>query len=108
MIQSKDKLGKKSSIKIIDQEGKVSFDGLLSEIPLKEEYILQKSMELFHEKEPCIIYRTHIIKKFHLLFYEELKRSGECKILCSEKGEYFEVMDIDNFEFSECTAYLKI
>lgn len=65
---------RKGYLKIIDSDGKIIFHGMITDLPLKETYIYSKSLELFNEKEPCIIYRTHIMKKFYLELYDFLSQ----------------------------------
>lgn len=36
------------------------YDGLLKDVPLKEEIILQKSLEFFDDPEPCHIHRSAV------------------------------------------------
>lgn len=59
-------------MKIVHKDGHIVFQGSIIDLPLKEEYIIKKSIELFHEKEPCIIYRTHVMNKFYLKLYDFL------------------------------------
>lgn len=62
------------NIRISDASGETIYDGPFNELPVKEEYIIKKSVELYQEPEPCIIYRTHILKKLYL---EMLDAVGE-------------------------------
>ncbi|MCR5690990.1 MAG: hypothetical protein K6G62_02115 [Eubacterium sp.] len=54
------------NISVTDSAGQVLFEGPFNELPVKEDYIIEKSTELYSEPEPCIIYRTHILKKLYL------------------------------------------
>ncbi|MBO5488389.1 MAG: hypothetical protein J5972_00605 [Eubacterium sp.] len=47
-------------------DGETIFSGAFNELPVREDYIIAKSIELYNEPEPCIIYRTHISKKLYL------------------------------------------
>lgn len=53
------------------ENGDVLYEGAFNELPVKENYIIEKSVELYQEKEPCIIYRTHIVKKLYLDILEQ-------------------------------------
>lgn len=33
------------------------------QLPIKEDVIIKKSIEIFNDAEPCILHRTHIMKK---------------------------------------------
>ena len=41
-----------------------------------KEYIVEKSVELYKEPEPCIIYRTHIMKKFYIEVMDYLQEKN--------------------------------
>lgn len=59
------------TISLTNKEGLELFCGPFNELPIQEDFILKKSMELFHEPEPCIIYRTQITRKFYLELLEK-------------------------------------
>lgn len=89
------------AIKIIDEKGNEIFNGAVTELPLKEEYIIAKSIERFNESEPCIIYRTHIQKIFYLELYEKIERfkdSNIYKIMCTEINDFFDNVSLDTNE----------
>lgn len=48
----------------ITKDGKKLYDGRISDIPLKEEYIIRKSVELFDDDDPCIIHQSYVIKEY--------------------------------------------
>lgn len=48
---------------LTDNNGRIIYEGAFSSLPLNEEYIIKKSIELFNDEEPCIIHRTYIIRK---------------------------------------------
>lgn len=86
---------KSTIIEIIHNDETIIYKGMLSELPLREEYIVAMSIELFSEKEPCIIYRTHIIKKFFLNFYEALSNIKNSDIPCIQLENYFNNIELD-------------
>jgi len=53
----------KQKIQILDGS-KVLYEGRISDIPIKEEFIIQKSIELFDDEDPCIIHQSYIIKEY--------------------------------------------
>jgi len=57
------KLKKKKTLKILRNE-KVIFNGKFIDLPIKESYIIQKSVELFDDEDPCIIHQSYVIKEF--------------------------------------------
>lgn len=50
-------------IMLFDSSGNIILKDELKSVPLKEEYIIKKSIELFNDSEPCIIHRNFVIKK---------------------------------------------
>ena len=85
------------SIEIKSRDGAVVYHGPMNELPIKEEYMLEKSMELYQEPEPCVIYRTHIAKKLYLDIYESLAKrlqKGEYAC-CDDLCEYFSHIELD-------------
>lgn len=71
----------------------------LLKLPLKEDYIINKSKELYSEEEPCIIYRTAIINKTGL----EILKIVEEKNMVNKKIEYREFKELfgDILDISE-------
>lgn len=92
---------KVGTIRITKADGLVIFCGLITELPLREDYIMSKSIERFNESEPCIIYRTSIAKKFYIQLFDKLKYFKEkniTNILCSEVNEFFSNINLDTRE----------
>lgn len=54
---------KKKTIKIIKNE-QVLYNGKLIDLPLKDEYIIKKSIELFDDEDPCIIHKSYVMKGY--------------------------------------------
>jgi len=44
-------------------EGQVIYKGRFLDIPIKDDYIVKKSIELFDDDDPCIIHKSYCIKK---------------------------------------------
>jgi hypothetical protein len=63
-------------ISLIDFDNNTIYEDRFSSLPIKEDGIISESMELFHDGEPCIIYRTYITKKF----FQELENYLECML----------------------------
>jgi hypothetical protein len=54
---------KKAKINVQSQ-GKVLFKGKLMDIPMKDEAIIKRSIEVFDDDDPCIIHRSFVVKQF--------------------------------------------
>lgn len=57
-------------IVFLDEKNNIILRSELTELQLDENYILNESMKRFNDPEPCIIYRSYIIKKFYIEFYD--------------------------------------
>ncbi len=90
-------------IKIVGCDGTILYYGRVMELPIKEDYILAQSLEVYQEKDPCIIYRTHIIKRFLLKLYEALKETDDNGIACLELKNYFKELDLT---FQDSNRYI--
>lgn len=51
------------TIHIIDSHGGTLFNDGLQRLPFSEDYIVAKSIELFQQSQPCIIYKSYIISQ---------------------------------------------
>jgi hypothetical protein len=56
-------MGKKAKVKI-ESEGKLLFKGKLLDIPMKETAIINRSIEVFDDDDPCIIHRSFVVKQY--------------------------------------------
>lgn len=85
------------NVMIKTENGRILFEGSLNELPVKEDYVISKSRELYNEDEPCIIYRTHITKKLYLDIWEQLKekQGKETIVDCNSYQELLSPLAID-------------
>jgi len=71
-------------ITFIDSNGDIILKEKITSLPLKEECIINKSIELFNDNEPCIIHRTFIMKKIYFeieQFFDRVLNDGNFEIL---------------------------
>lgn len=71
-------------ITFIDRNGRTKLECKLNSLPLNDEKIIEKSIELFSDHEPCIIHKSFAMKK--LLFeideyFSEVLPSGKGQII---------------------------
>ncbi|OPZ93010.1 MAG: hypothetical protein BWY74_01321 [Firmicutes bacterium ADurb.Bin419] len=88
-------------ISFINCNGEIFFRAKITSIPLKEESIVKKCIELFNDSEPCIIHRSFAIKKIYFEIkdmFEQVLNKGENVILKDNIPEIIEMIDIDNKE----------
>lgn len=48
---------------IKDYDETVIYSGPILDMPIKEEYIIKKSIDIFDDEDPCIIHKSYAIKK---------------------------------------------
>lgn len=78
-------------ITFIDRNGRIELQCKLNSLPLKEEKIIEKSMELFNDPEPCIIHKSYAIRKLLLEIDEYLSEAlpeGKGQIMCENIPQY--------------------
>ena len=63
------------SVLVTAKNGDIIYEG-----SVREDYIIEKSKELYNEEDPCIIYRTHIMKSLYLAIWEQMKESRKKKL----------------------------
>ncbi|MDF2881083.1 MAG: hypothetical protein K0R54_1640 [Clostridiaceae bacterium] len=51
---------------LTDYSGQVIFHGRITSLPLKEEKVIKKSIEMFNDSDPCIIHKSYVMKKIIL------------------------------------------
>lgn len=76
-----------SKIIFIDKKGSKNCECKLNSLPFKDEIIIEKSIELFNDREPCIIHRTYVIKKLMLEvseYFGEVLPDGKGQIALEE------------------------
>lgn len=85
------------NITLTAQNGDIIYEGSLNELPVREDYIIEKSKELYNEEEPCIIYRTHIMKSLYLAIWEQMKEKQKRKIAvdCNAYQELLSPLAVD-------------
>jgi len=54
----------------IGDHGEVVMEKKLTALPLKEDYIIEKSIEFFNDPEPCMIHRSAVMKRIYMQIYE--------------------------------------
>ena len=53
----------RQKVKILHND-EVLFNGKLQDLPLKKEYIIKRSVELFDDEDPCIIHQSYVVKDY--------------------------------------------
>jgi len=89
----------KELLTIIKNDKKI-YDGKILNIPIKEEAIIQKSIELFDDEDPCIIHQSYVVKEY---VTELLALFGDSKeingITFKDQLHFIDLKDIDLLTF---------
>lgn len=75
-------------ISLVDFSDSIIYEDRFSSLPIKEDGIVNKSIELFHDSEPCIIHRTFIMKKF----YFEMDKYLDCLLKDGMKEVSYDIL----------------
>jgi hypothetical protein len=70
------------------------FKGKLLNLPFKEDVIIQKSIELFGDDEPCVIHQSYVIRQFA----EEMAQILDPEINYQTYPEQLKRLDFENIE----------
>ena len=94
----------KQFITIIKNE-KILYEGRISDIPIKEKYIISKSVELFDDDDPCIIHQSYVIKEYvdQLLSVFKCVKKSEIEV----KNHLDELSFLDFMELDKLVINLK-
>lgn len=82
----------------ITKNGKVIYEGNILDIPIKEDAIIKKSVEVFGDDDPCIIHQSFVIKEYTNELLNLLRESpNQCleKAALEEKINFIDFTDID-------------
>lgn len=91
----------------LDGERNVLFEKKLTSLPVKEKCIVEKSIEFFHDPEPCIIHRTAVMKRIYAEAEDYL--ANQLQVGLSEHS-WDSVPEIcrKNFDIDGRTIYIKV
>ena len=88
---------KKKKLKILRNE-KVIFQGKFIDLPIKETCIINKSIELFDDEDPCIIHQSYVIKEYADQLLTLFKRNDANTILGKDYVKELEFLDYEEIE----------
>ncbi|AEY65182.1 hypothetical protein [Clostridium sp. BNL1100] len=74
-------------IMFIDEKDSIKYEFNLNSLPLNDIKIIEKSVELFNDREPCIIHKSFVIKKLMLEineYFDEVLPLGKGQIVLEE------------------------
>ena len=71
----------------------VLYDGNILNIPLKDKYINELSIEIFDDDDPCIIHQSYVIKELVSKLIELFKTQEKAILHAIDFKEEFDVVD---------------
>ncbi len=57
---------------ILKKDSSILYEGLLINIPFKEEIVINMSIDLFDDDDPCIIHKSYVYKELASSILEDL------------------------------------
>jgi len=88
----------KDVVKIIDKYGRVIYSGSLLDMPIKASYIIDRSIEIFNDPDPCIIHKSFVIRKIVDEMKEMLNIKDSTGIALRNHRSECWFLDIDDIE----------
>ncbi len=89
---------KKINIIITDSNEQILYSGRAINIKIKEDSIIEKSIELFDDEEPCIIHQSYIVKEYANLLIELLEQQSDKTLYCKDHLEELSFLDYQDLE----------
>ncbi len=80
---------------IIKRQEEILFQGKILNIPLKEASVVEKSIEIFGDEDPCVIHQSFVVKEL-VTDLLDLFEDNDTDLLNGK--DYLEELDFLNFE----------
>lgn len=83
---------------MVKQFDEIIFNGNILDIPIKENYIIKKSIEIFDDDDPCIIHKSFVVKQVVDDLLKQINRKFNCEIKLTDFKDklYYLDLDLDN------------
>ena len=78
---------------IVKRGDYVLFEGNILNIPLKDKYITELSIEIFDDDDPCIIHQSYVIKELVSTLLDLFKIKEKAILHAIDFKEEFDVVD---------------
>lgn len=80
---------------IIKKDDSVLFKGKILNIPIKEDIIIKRSIEVFDDEDPCIIHQSYVIKDLCSELLDLFKKENKTSL---DGATYEEALSFLNYE----------
>lgn len=87
----------KQKIKIFTDD-EVIYKGKIINFKIKESAIIEKSVELFDDDEPCIIHQSYVYKEYANYLVELFKETGKKTLSVCDYKEELSFLDYPNLD----------
>lgn len=94
----------KQKIKII-QDNQTVYQGRIADMPIKHDFIIQKSIELFGDDDPCIIHQSYVIKEYVDVLLQLFKQHNTTELVLRNISATLSFLDLDSIE--DCIIILE-
>lgn len=86
----------KFKVQIFENEAPV-FKGKILTVPMKNEEVIKKSIELFDDEDPCIIHQSYVFKEFASSLLDLLQDNNN-EIIAGNFKEELKFLDYTNLD----------
>ncbi len=83
---------------MIKKDNEILFDGHPLDLPIKQDLLVEKSVEMFDDQTPCIIHQTYVIESFIDALLSKFKKQLNQDIQLSSEINEIKFIDIKDIE----------
>lgn len=81
-------------LEIVTQEGLWVYKGTVLDLPFKEPLIVNKSIEVFDDEDPCVIHRSFVTKKIAEEFLKKIPLAEGVRAKLQDYPEAFDMLQV--------------
>lgn len=83
---------------VIKKNQEILYEGHPLDLPIKQDKLVEKSVEMFDDQNPCIIHQTYVIESFVDALISRFKKDLNRDIQLSKDIKEIEFIDIENID----------
>ena len=83
---------------VIEHQGKTLFKGKVMNMPIKHGHIIDKSIELFDDDDPCIIHTSYVIQHFTTILLELFEHNKVSVLQADQHAQALDFIDVPSLE----------
>lgn len=89
-------LNKEQRLIIENEDGQVIFHGHPLDVPVKKTAVVEKSIEVFGDDDPCIIHKSYVIKEFAEELLSIIEKQPDKSVLYKDIKEQAAFLDLED------------